>query len=327
MSFDISVIVLSYNNYARTTGPCLESLVADPENRKVEIIVIDNGSTGDTPDRLEQFVQGHENIRLILNDTNRGFAGGNNDGAAIADGKILILLNSDTVVPAGAIIGLGRLMLKNPDWAMLGPVTNQAGNEQKIFTTGINVEQVLKEGLDWCHHSRKDVFRSERLDFFCVAICKEVYQQFGGLDEQFGAGYYEDTDFSLQVKQAGLKMMLTEDVFVYHQAGKSFSRKGAQYVKKLMHTNKKKLRKKYGRKVELLHIRDCNLNILECYAAIVSQPGHALDADLAYKFLNRVELAKTLWPNSPLKKFKYKRQLNRICRRVPAAGQIATWAG
>ncbi len=324
MDFEVSVIVLSYNGYERTTGPCLESLVADDENRKIEIVVIDNGSTGDTPDKLKRAVKGHDNIRLILNSTNRGFAGGNNDGAAIAAGEVLILLNSDTVVPGGALVRIGRLMQANPDWAMLGPVTNQAGNEQKIFTKETAVERVLQEGATWCDHSREDAFISERLDFFCVAIRTDVYNRFGGLDERFGAGYYEDTDFSLQVKQAGLKMMFTEEVFVYHQAGKSFSRKGQGYVKKLMRANKKKLKQKHGRKVKLHHMRDRNLYVLDCYAAIVSKSGQSVDPDLEYKFRNRVELAKTMWPNSPLKKLKYKMQLNRICRRFQTSGELTT---
>ena len=180
----ISVIILSYNNFERTTGPCLESLTADPENEHLEIIVIDNGSADDTPARLQQAVAGHANIKLILNSDNRGFAGGNNDGADIAAGRVLILLNSDTVVPAGALPRLGGLMLTNPDWAMLGPVTNQAGNEQKIHTRATEVAKVLQEGAAWCAHSRQDVFRSERLDFFCVGIRRDVYRRFGGLDEQ-----------------------------------------------------------------------------------------------------------------------------------------------
>jgi GT2 family glycosyltransferase len=324
MGFEISVIVLSYNSYEGTTGPCLQSLIADEENRKVEIIVIDNGSTGDTPAKLKRAVKGHDNIRLILNSTNRGFAGGNNDGAAIASGDVLILLNSDTVVPGGSLTMLGALMQANPDWAMLGPVSNQAGNEQKIFTKETAVERVLHEGEVWCSHSRKDAFLSERLDFFCVAIRKDIYDRFGGLDEQFGAGYYEDTDFSLQVKQAGLKMMFTEEVFVYHQAGKSFSRKGKAYVKKLMQANRKKLKNKYGRRVDLHHMRDCNLYVLDCYASIASKQGGVVDPDLEYKFLNRVEHARTLLPGSPLKKLKYKMQLNKICRRFATGGKLKT---
>jgi hypothetical protein len=118
--------------------------------------------------------------------------------------------------------------------------------------------------------------------------------------------------------------MFAEDVFVYHQAGKSFSRKGQRYVKKLMHANKKKLKRKYGRTVELRHMRDCNLAVLERYAEMADKSGSLADPDLAYKFANRMELAQTLWPNSPLKKFKYKRQLNSVRRRVAAIGATTT---
>ena len=112
-------------------------------------------------------------------------------------------------------------------------------------------------------------------------------------------------------------MMFTEDVFVYHQAGKSFSRKGRRYVKRLMHANKKKLKRKYGRAVQLLHIRDCNLKVLERYADMAAHSGGGAGSDLAFKFKNRLALARTLWPNSPFKKWRYRRKLDKICRRVP----------
>ena len=107
-------------------------------------------------------------------------------------------------------------------------------------------------------------------------------------------------------------------VLVYHQAGKSFSRKGRRYVKKLMHANKQKLKRKYGRTVQLLHMRDCNLAVMDRYATIADQMDNKPDPDLAYKFANRMQLAQNLWPNSPFKKWRYKKSLNRICRRAPS---------
>ncbi|MCP3950845.1 MAG: glycosyltransferase family 2 protein, partial [Desulfobacterales bacterium] len=226
MEFATSIVILSYNNFDQTTGLCLESLFKNGDDNRFEIIVVDNNSADGAAERIQAVAKGHSGVKVILNQENRGFPGGNNDGARIAAGEVLILLNSDTIVPAGQLEKMSDLMQCNRDWAMLGPVTNQAGNEQKIFTEGQAAGQVLREGALWCSHSRKDIFPSERLDFFCVAIRKSIYERFGGLDERFGTGYYEDTDFSLQVRKAGLKMMFTEDAFIYHQAGKSFSREG-----------------------------------------------------------------------------------------------------
>ena len=313
MEFKTSVIILSYNNFEETTGPCLASLFKNGDDNRFEIIVVDNNSSDGSAEKIEKAAAGHSDVKIIFNCENRGFAGGNNDGAETAIGEILILLNSDTIVPPGELLKLSTLMRENGDWAMLGPVTNQAGNEQKIHTTGKDTAQILHEGEMWCANSRKDVYPSERLDFFCVAIRKSVYERFGGLDERFGAGYYEDTDFSLQVREAGLKMMLTEDAFIYHQAGKSFSRVGRKKVKQLMRANKRKLAQKHKGKVKLLHMRQCNTNILKAYVGqrkkLKENCGY-----LQYKFNNRMRLARAIFPNNPLKKWRYAALLKQLDR-------------
>lgn len=88
----LSFILLNYNN-ADYTIPCIESIkriLRVPH----EIIVVDNGSTDDSVERLSRC----EGVILIKNTTNRGFTGGNNDGAKVARGKYLVILNNDTII-------------------------------------------------------------------------------------------------------------------------------------------------------------------------------------------------------------------------------------
>lgn len=307
MSFKTSVIIVSYNNYDETTGDCLNSLLADKSNKTVEIIVVDNHSQDKTCEMLKKIAAANENVKIILNNTNRGFAGGNNDGVEAACGDIVVLLNSDTIVPPGAISNLSSQLANNENWAMLGPITNQAGNEQKIYTEEHDCKKIIEDAQSWCLHSNEDCFESQRLDFCCVAIKKEVYNALGGLDEDFGTGYYEDTDFSLKALAAGYKMFFTESVFIYHKAGKSFSKQGKKSVKKLMKTNKRLLKKKHSNNLKLHHMRDCNLNILKEY--IKFKKGHTNDAsycqNLNYRVKRRMIFAETLYPNNPFKKIKY----------------------
>lgn len=315
MDFKTSIVIVSYNNFDTTTGPCLESLFKDTTASSFEIIVIDNASQDNTPEKLKQLVNGKKNVRLVLNNTNRGFAGGNNDGASIARGEILILLNSDTIVPTGAIGKLSCLLMDHPEWGMLGPVTNEAGNEQKIFVESRDLKEIIREGKKWCACSEGDCFASERLDFFCVAMRKATYEQLGWLDEQFGLGYFEDTDFSIRAKRIGLKMMFTEDVFVYHRAGKSFSNMGKKFVKKLMRENKKKLIKKHSGIIKLHHMRDRNINIMNQYVLLKKNMDKSLFQGLEYKFHNRLQLARNMYPNSPLKKLFYYYRLKTLCKK------------
>lgn len=75
MPYIASVIIVSYNNWKTTTGPCLDSLLTYEGHKDLEIIVVDNHSKDRTPEKLTALASQHDNLNVILNDSNRGFAG------------------------------------------------------------------------------------------------------------------------------------------------------------------------------------------------------------------------------------------------------------
>ena len=299
-----SVIIVSYNNFDQTTGPCLRSLLH--ETSALEIIVVDNHSDQTTQEALRAAASQDPRLRLILKETNSGYSGGNNSGAREASSDLLLLLNSDTEVPPGAIPRLVEFMDAHPDWSMLGPLSNQTGNDQQIHTIGTTVQEILDEGASWCAHSHDSYYPTDILSFFCVVIRRDVYNQLNGLDEAFGLGYYEDTDFNYRAVKAGLKLMITEDVFVYHRGSGSFAKSSAT-VRKMVKQNKKLFRKKQGHGHNAAHWRLKNLAAMARYVdpAITDCPL----AELHYKFNNRETMVQQLLPNSPIKRFFYLRKL------------------
>ena len=302
-----SVIIVSYNNFDQTTGPCLQRLARKESD--LEIIVVDNHSDQATQDALRAAAEQDPRLRLILKDSNSGYSGGNNTGVRESSSDLLILLNSDTEVLPGAIPRLVELMNEHPDWAMLGPVSNQSGNDQHIHTIGTTVQEILDEGATWCAHSHNCHYPTDILHFFCVVIRKDVYNRLNGLDEAFGLGYYEDTDFNYRAVKAGLKLMITEDVFVYHRGSGSFS-KTSPAVRKMVKQNKKLFKKKQGHDHNSAHWRLKNLAAMARYIDQAIPDGPL--KDLHYKFSNRQTLARQLLPNSPIKRFFYLRKLRAI---------------
>jgi GT2 family glycosyltransferase len=299
-----SIIIISYKNFHETTGPCLHSLLRCPEH--MEIIVVDNNSGDKTRKLLIHAAEMDTRVHLIFLDENRGYAAGNNVGAEAATSSLLLLLNSDTQVLPQSIERLCALMAKNPQWDMLGPVTNSAGNDQHIFCDGKNPEQILQQGAHWCNHSAKISFHTDRLIFFCVLIRTNLYKSFQGLDEDFGLGYFEDTDFVYRAREAGKQLIITEEVFVYHQGRGSFSKiSGA--VRALMKKNRKLFRKKHGHGEDTAHWRIKNVQALNRYQTHLTK-GYPLK-NLQYAFANRQMLAETLMPNNPVKRFFYRKKL------------------
>lgn len=265
----LSLVVLGFRNFDETTRVCLDSLVPWLDDPALEILVIDNGSPDDSAQKTADWCAAHPRSRCLLSESNRGFAGGMNWGVEQARGQWLLLINNDTVFPTKAIDALKRVLNEAPsDVAMLGPVTNAAGNGQRLWQPGATHARWLEIGR-WLHdHPSHQLMPTYRCDFFCIAIRRDVWQELEGLDPAFGLGYYEDFDFSLRLTQAGYRQLITEDVFVLHIGSATFKASPAARV--LMKRNKKLLKSKHP-DARFEHTRLGNLTVLRTYRELKSQ--------------------------------------------------------
>ena len=91
-----SIVILTHNNL-EYTRQCLESIFAKTEYSEYEIVIVDNASDDDTPEYLEEIKSEKDNIQIIHNKQNVGFAKGNNQGVKASKGEYLVFLNNDTV--------------------------------------------------------------------------------------------------------------------------------------------------------------------------------------------------------------------------------------
>lgn len=302
----LSLVVLGFRNFDVTTRTCLESLVPWFDDQAVEVLVVDNGSPDDSAEKTRRWCATHPQVQCLISDVNLGFAGGMNWGAAKARGQWLLLVNSDTVFPAGTLDALRRVIREVPaDLAMLGPVTNSAGNGQRLWKPGASHAEWLQIGHWLNHHPCGRLMPTYRSDFFCIAIRHDVWKQLRGLDTEFGLGYYEDFDFSLRLAQAGYRQMITEDVFILHAGGATFSRSAARA---LLKRNKKLLRTKHP-DARLEHTRLGNLAVLKAYEKLKSQ-GH-WTPELQVRAELRTGALSGDAPRSLLKRWLWKRKVRK----------------
>lgn len=115
----VSVIIVSHNTRALTVKS-LKSVYASRGFRpgEIEVILVDNNSTDDTVAYLRQNLP---RVKLIVNQTNRGFGGGNNQGAKLAQGKYLLLLNTDAFLGQDSLLTLVNILEKDQNLSSAGP--------------------------------------------------------------------------------------------------------------------------------------------------------------------------------------------------------------
>ncbi len=209
-----SVVILTHDNLA-FSRMCLASVLENTEYPNYEVIVVDNASSDGTVEELKRLAGSIPFVKTILNDHNAGFGPGNNQGLAAATGEILVLLNNDTVVPRGWLTRLAR-HLDDPDIGLIGPATNRSCNEAQIdipYQTYGEFQAVAR--------SQGERHDGERLPIrmpmmFCVAFRRDTYERLGPLDERYEVGMFEDEDYALRAKAAGLHVAWTPEVYVHH---------------------------------------------------------------------------------------------------------------
>lgn len=241
----VSIIVVTYNNL-ELTRHCLCSIALYSDYENFEIIVVDNASRDGSRDFLGQWSRSGPNRRIVLNETNKGFAAANNQGLAIAKGEYFVLLNNDTYVTPGWIETLYRHLERDSKIGLIGPVTNNIGNEARINTRYRNMEEMLKESEEYRYRHLGEVFQIRTIAFFCVMMHRRVFDVVGPLDEEFGLGFFEDDDYCRRVENAGLKIVCAEDVFVHHHLSASFSKLDMDVRRSLFNDNRKKYESKWG---------------------------------------------------------------------------------
>ena len=242
----LSVVVLCFNNLPFTTA-CLESLLEFSDYPDLEIICVDNASTDGTRDYLTGLAERHVRLNYIRNDTNLGFAAGNNVGIRAAGGDFVILLNNDTFVTRGWARDLIRPMLRDPSIGMTGPLTNMAGNEQKIGIAYSNMAEMARAGAAFTVRRRRQLYPIGCLAFFCVAIRRSVIDAVGLLDEVYTTGYFEDDDYCMRVQEAGYRLAVCDDVFIHHHHSASFDQLGELATTALQKRNRRIFEKRWGR--------------------------------------------------------------------------------
>jgi GT2 family glycosyltransferase/glycosyltransferase involved in cell wall biosynthesis len=240
----VSIIVVTYFN-RELTRLCLDALLRTTLHPNVEVIVVDNASTDGTPEMLEDFARWHDNVRVILNRTNLGFAAANNQGIRAATGDVFVLLNNDTVPARGWLPRMLR-HLQDPKIGIVVAVTNFSGNESRIAVPYKTLDGMPTFAEGYARANEGKSFDIHVAAMYCVGLRRDTYDTIGPLDEEFTVGMFEDDDYSHRARLAGLRVVCAEDVFVHHFGQASFGKLPKEEYDAIWRRNLSHYERKWG---------------------------------------------------------------------------------
>ena len=224
----LAIVIVSYNARADLER-CLASLTAAPP-ADAEIVVVDNQSSDGSREAVSAFPQ----VRLLPQTSNRGFSAGNNVGIRATSSELLLLLNSDTVVPPGAIDRLVATLDAHPDIAVVGPrLVDGQGRPELSFgdMLGPAVEWrrrrlmrrlAADDAASWAEVQRltAETQRPDWVTAACLLVRRVDAEAIGLLDERFEM-YTEDVDFCASIRARGRGILFTPAVEIVHLRGRS----------------------------------------------------------------------------------------------------------
>jgi GT2 family glycosyltransferase len=231
---DVSFIIVSWNVCDLLRG-CQRSIIRETEacQQTTETIVVDNASSDGSVEMLRQeFPQ----VKVIANSKNVGFTRANNQALAVAQGRYLFLLNPDTELRPDALRSLIDFMEGHSRAGLVGPrLFYGDGSPQSsrrrfptlatAFFESTKLQQWFPRNRILTHYYMLDTRDDETqpvdwINGSAMFVRRDVYDQIGGLDEQFFM-YSEELDWCYRARQSGWQIFYLPSAEITHYEGKS----------------------------------------------------------------------------------------------------------
>jgi GT2 family glycosyltransferase len=233
---DVAAILVNYN-----AGPelrrALQSIADELSGRCWEGVVIDNASADGSAAIAHEF---EPHVRLVRNGDNIGFGRGVNQGIAATTAPIVLIMNPDCRLVAGALAVLEDELRAHPDCAIVGPrildldgtVQGSARGDPDMLTGFFGRTTLLRKVMPGLAVSRRNVIsadvvrpgdRSVSVDWLsgaCILTRRAAFQAVKGFDERYFL-YWEDADLCRRLRTLGYHVRYVPGATAIHRAGHS----------------------------------------------------------------------------------------------------------
>ena len=214
----VSIITLNWNNTA-VTCDFLRSIRSQNTYPNIEVLVVDNDSREDP---TADFLAVYPEARVIRNSANLGFAAGNNAGIREARGEYLFIVNNDTEFTSSLLEGLVAVFREFPDAGMVSPKFHFYFEKGTIEYAGYEPINILTGRNGMIGHKQRDegqfnqLARTPYVHGGGMMVSRRVIEDVGLMPEQFFL-YYEELDWSEQVRRKGFAIYYQPASLIYHK--------------------------------------------------------------------------------------------------------------
>ena len=236
---DLSVVIVNYQTFELTKN-AINSIFEYEYPFSLEVIVVDNASADDSLSKLKDYFK--DKVKFIASPKNNGFAAGNNQALDIANGRYVLLLNSDTVVWENTLETIYDYMEQHTDVGAAGcRVLLENGELDKACKRSFpNVKNsffrlfhipTASEEKNYNLDNLPDdgIYEIDCLTGAFMFIRKKALDEVGFLDETFFM-YGEDIDLCFRIKHAGWKIIYYGKSKITHLKGSSSKKQKSKLI-------------------------------------------------------------------------------------------------
>ena len=200
---------------------CIYAVLKNTNDRILnKIIIADDCSDQHTKELLHNIKNRYtEKIEIITNTDNLGFVKNCNNALKQTKANYVLLLNSDCIIAENTIEKLIKHIENDNKIGLICPISSNAANLTLPMFDGFNYCQMntmLEQNFSGISFDACTVTGN------CLMITRECIEKVGLLDETYGTGYGEETDYQFKAMQNGFKAKVAIDVYAYHKAEASF---------------------------------------------------------------------------------------------------------
>ena len=176
-----SIVIPTYNHCEKYLKPCIDSIIKYSDMTNIELVVSANGCKDNSKAYLEYLKTAIPTLKVVWSDEALGYSKATNEGIKVATTNHIILLNNDTLFleqNKDQWLDILSKPFSDPDCGISCIIKGHSEPADKMFAV-----------------------------FFCVMVHRKVFDKIGLLNEEYGVGGGEDTEFSIETEKAGFKVI------------------------------------------------------------------------------------------------------------------------